>query len=224
MHIILTHEQADFDAIASLLGAHFLSPGSIPVLPRKLNRNVRAFLTLYGAELPFVDLRDLPSNPIDEITLVDTQSMATIKGVHAKTRVRVIDHHPLREDIPTEWSITLSATGANTTLILELLQGYEIELDAITATLLLLGIYEDTGSLMYASTTARDLQAAAYLVERGANLSIMNDFLNHPLSDEQKAVFELLQKSGFTRARLTRQKNIFIGIADVVKSEFKLRI
>jgi len=102
MHIILTHEQADFDAIASLLGAHFLSPGSIPVLPRKLNRNVRAFLTLYGAELPFVDLRDLPSTPIDEITLVDTQSMATIKGVHAKTRVRVIDHHPLREDIPTE--------------------------------------------------------------------------------------------------------------------------
>jgi tRNA nucleotidyltransferase (CCA-adding enzyme) len=198
MHIILTHEQADFDAIASLLGAHFLSPGSIPVLPRKLNRNVRAFLTLYGAELPFVDLRDLPSTPIDEITLVDTQSMATIKGVHAKTRVRVIDHHPLREDIPTEWSITLSATGANTTLILELLQGYEIELDAITATLLLLGIYEDTGSLMYASTTARDLQAAAYLVERGANLSIMNDFLNHPLSDEQKAVFELLQKSAET--------------------------
>ncbi len=55
MHIILTHEQADFDAIASLLGAHLLLETAIPVLPRRMNRNVRAFLALYGAELPFVD-------------------------------------------------------------------------------------------------------------------------------------------------------------------------
>jgi tRNA nucleotidyltransferase (CCA-adding enzyme) len=59
MHIILTHEQADFDALSSLLGAHLTDEDSIPVLPRRLNRNVRAFITLYGMELPFVDPRDL---------------------------------------------------------------------------------------------------------------------------------------------------------------------
>ena len=48
VQIILTHEQADFDALASLLGAYLLDELSVPVLPRRLNRNVRAFLTLYG--------------------------------------------------------------------------------------------------------------------------------------------------------------------------------
>ena len=59
MHIILTHEQADFDALASLLCASLLYERAIPVLPRRMNRNVRAFLTLYGVNLPFVDPRDL---------------------------------------------------------------------------------------------------------------------------------------------------------------------
>ena len=43
MRIILTHEQADFDALASLLGAYLLDESAIPVLPRRMNRNVRAF-------------------------------------------------------------------------------------------------------------------------------------------------------------------------------------
>jgi hypothetical protein len=59
MRIILTHEQADFDALASLLGAYLVDNTSFPVLPRKMNRNVRAFVTLYGAELPFIEFRDI---------------------------------------------------------------------------------------------------------------------------------------------------------------------
>jgi tRNA nucleotidyltransferase (CCA-adding enzyme) len=39
MEIILTHENADFDAIASLLGAQKLFPEAVPVLPRRINRN-----------------------------------------------------------------------------------------------------------------------------------------------------------------------------------------
>ena len=61
MHVILTHEQADFDAIGALLAARILNEQAFAVLPRRVNRNVRAFLNLYGAELPFVEARDLPS-------------------------------------------------------------------------------------------------------------------------------------------------------------------
>ena len=43
MDVILTHEQADFDALGALLGAYLLSERSWAVLPRRLNRNVRAF-------------------------------------------------------------------------------------------------------------------------------------------------------------------------------------
>jgi tRNA nucleotidyltransferase (CCA-adding enzyme) len=193
MHIILTHEQADFDALASLLGAHLLDDSAVPVLPRKMNRNVRAFLTIYGIELPFIDPRDLPQEPIEAITLVDTQSIVSLRGMSEATRVHVIDHHPLREDLPSDWIITVSGTGANTTVFIEGLQEHDIALSSVQATLLLIGIYEDTGSLTYYHTTSRDLRAASYLLDQGASLQIAADYLNHPLSIGQQELYDLLR-------------------------------
>jgi tRNA nucleotidyltransferase/poly(A) polymerase len=192
MHIILTHEQADFDAIASQFGAYLLDDTAIPVLPRRMNRNVNAFITLYGVELPFVDPRDLPVEQIQSVTLVDTQSMVSLKGMDAKTSVQVIDHHPLRDNLPPQWQVTIDETGANTTLFIEALGARDNVLTPIQATLLLLGIYEDTGSLTYSRTTARDLTAAAFLLEHGANLEIASDFLNHPLSIQQQSLYDEL--------------------------------
>jgi tRNA nucleotidyltransferase (CCA-adding enzyme) len=198
MHIILTHEQADFDALASLLGAHLVNESAIPVMPRRMNRNVRAFVNLYGVELPFVDPRELPNEPVDKITLVDTQSMVTIKGTSARTEVQVIDHHPVREGTPANWAITSEETGATATLFTEILHEHDSLLSAIEATLLLLGIYEDTGSLTYTRTTARDLNAAAFLLERGASLEIATDFINHPLSLQQQALYDTLRTQART--------------------------
>ncbi|MBN1536576.1 MAG: CBS domain-containing protein [Anaerolineales bacterium] len=198
MKIILTHEQADFDALASLLGAHYLQEEAIPVLPRKMNRNVRAFVTLYGGELPFVEARDLPNEPVDEITLVDTQSPISIKGTGPDTAVHVIDHHPIREDFPTNWTLTVAATGANATILVDSIREREIHLGMVQATLLLLGIYEDTGSCTYSRTTARDLRAASFLMEQGANLTIANDFLNHPLTMDQQILYDRLYRNAET--------------------------
>lgn len=193
MRIILTHEQADFDALASLLGAYLLDESAVPVLPRRMNRNVRAFVTLYGAELPFVDPRDLPNESVESICLVDTQSMATVRGVGTDTRVHVVDHHPIRADIPSAWTISSEDVGATTTIFVEDLQERNGGLSMIEATTLLLGIYEDTGSLTYTRTTARDLHAASYLLEQEANLRIASDFLNHPLSAEQQKLYNTLR-------------------------------
>ncbi len=194
MHIILTHEQADFDALASLLGGYLLAESAIPVLPRRMNRNVNAFVTLYGVELPFVDPRDLPSEPVEKVTLVDTQSIISVKGMGPHTQVQVIDHHPLRQDLPENWKVTTEDTGATATLFVEGIQERNGILGTIPATLLLLGIYEDTGSLTYTRTTPRDLNAAAFLLERGASLEIANDFLNHPLSTQQQALYDRLRE------------------------------
>lgn len=193
MHIILTHEQADFDALASLLGAYLLDETAIPVLPRRMNRNVRAFVTLYGAELPFIEQRDLPNEAVESIFLVDTQSMVSVRGVGEDTRVHIVDHHPIRSDIPPGWTISIEDVGATTTLFVEDLQERDGDLSMIHATTLLLGIYEDTGSLTYTRTTARDLHAASYLLEQEANLRIAGDFLNHPLSAEQQKLYDTLR-------------------------------
>ncbi len=195
MKIILTHEQADFDALASQLAAYLLDETYIPVLPRKINRNVRAFLTLYGAELPYVEARDLPNVPVEVVTLVDTQSMISVRGMSPETLVHVVDHHPLREDLHPDWNLTVSGTGASTTIFIETIQERDIVMNTIQSTMLLLGIYEDTGTLTYSRTTARDLKAAGYLIDQGASLHIANDFLNHPLSQDQWEIYEQLRSS-----------------------------
>jgi len=86
MRLVLTHEQADFDALGAALGARLLDPEAIAVLPRRLNRNVQAYLTLYGDSLPFVELRDLPRRKVEQVTLVDTQALGSVRGLTAATR------------------------------------------------------------------------------------------------------------------------------------------
>jgi tRNA nucleotidyltransferase (CCA-adding enzyme) len=194
MHIILTHEQADFDALASLLGAYLLHEAALPILPRRLNRNVRAFLALYGVEMPFIDPRDLPGEAVERVTLVDTQSMVSVRGVGSGTQVQVIDHHPLREGLPADWNVLTEDIGATTTLLVEALREQNEAISTAHATLLLLGIYEDTGSLTYTRTTGRDLRAAAFLLDVGANLQVVNGFLNHPLTPAQQELYDRLRR------------------------------
>jgi tRNA nucleotidyltransferase (CCA-adding enzyme) len=109
--------------------------------------------------------------------------------------VHVVDHHPVRTDIPPNWTITTEDVGATTTIFVEDLQKQDGGLSMIQATTLLLGIYEDTGSLTYTRTTARDLHAASYLLEQEANLRIASDFLNHPLSVEQQKLYDKLREN-----------------------------
>jgi tRNA nucleotidyltransferase (CCA-adding enzyme) len=192
MKIILTHEQADFDAVASMLAARILNPEALPVLPRRLNRNVRAYLTLYGDGTPFIEFGDLKPGPISNVILVDTQGLISVKGFSGKSKVHVVDHHPIGDSINPKWTFHIEETGAATTLLVEDIQESGLELDLVSATLLLLGIYEDTGSLTYGTTTARDARACAWLLENGANLEIAVEFLNHPLSKEQRELYDRL--------------------------------
>ncbi|HUM48894.1 MAG TPA: DHH family phosphoesterase, partial [Anaerolineaceae bacterium] len=194
MKVILTHERADLDALASLLGAHLLYPDAYAVLPREVNRNGATYLHNYGGELGFTKLSQLPQESISEILLVDTQSMVTLKGITPQTRVQVIDHHPLRENLPAEWEADLQNTGACTTLLVEKIKADKIAFNTAQANLLLLGIYEDTGSLSYATTTTRDLLAAVYLLEHGADLNIISPYLNPPLSNSQMTLFDRLMR------------------------------
>lgn len=208
----MTHEQADFDALASALGAYLLNENALLVAPRRVNRNVRAFLTLYGAELPFIEARDLPQAPIETVTLVDTQSLVTLKGMNQHTQVHVVDHHLHRPELPQNWTVTIDRVGACTTLFVEGLREHNGVMNPIHATLLLLGIYEDTGSLSYAGTTPRDVRAAAFLLEQGASLNIISRYLNPPLTDEQRQVYDRLLKT--TERHQINGQNILLARAN----------
>ena len=194
--LILTHENTDFDGLASQLAAWKLYPQAIPVLPRRPNRNLRDFLTLYWDEFPFVRYEDLPRRlEVQRIILVDTQTLVTPKGMTDDTVVQIIDHHPLSRELPADWSYSGEEVGATVTLLLEEIIEKGISLTRFEATLLTLGIYEDTGSLVYPTTTSRDLRCAAWLAEQGANLSVVSDFLHHSLTEQQLALYNELLDS-----------------------------
>lgn len=191
--LILTHDNADFDAVASLLAAHKLDPDALPVLPKRVNRNVEEFLTLYGSELPFVRRTELKrGGQVEHVTVVDTQSFSTARGMRPETPVHFIDHHPLARDLEPNQTFAGEAVGAATTLLVEQIHEQGISLAPLEATLLLLGIYEDTGSLLYGTTTARDARCAAWLLECGADLDVIRHFLAHRLTPEQRELYERL--------------------------------
>ncbi len=208
----MTHEQTDFDGFASMLGAYLLEDRAYPILPNNMNRNVQQFYHNYRFELPYILPQTLPKKDIHSITLVDTQSMITLKGVTRDTRICIFDHHKKKEDLNTDWIYNDIKTGACTTYFVEHLIEHNGNLSMVQATLLLLGIYEDTGSLTYASTTARDAQAVAYLLSQGASLKIAADYLNPSLSAGQHKVLEILIQN--QQVLELKKKRIMVSYAD----------
>ncbi|PIQ98080.1 MAG: hypothetical protein COV67_00805, partial [Nitrospinae bacterium CG11_big_fil_rev_8_21_14_0_20_56_8] len=99
--------------------------------------------------------------------------------------VHLYDHHSDAEiEFPCERP-TLARRGANSTLMFELLCRNEIPIDAQEATLLALGIFQDTHSLTSPSTTPEDFHAAGELLHRGADLHVVQKFVQPRLNPEQ---------------------------------------
>jgi tRNA nucleotidyltransferase (CCA-adding enzyme) len=214
MHLIVTHDNADFDAVGSLLGAAKLYAGAVPMLPRRINRNVHDFLNLYWDEFPFVwpqDLNLAKTDRVVRLTVVDSQHIPSVRGLDEDTQLQVIDHHDLGRDMPPGTQITVQDIGATATLMIEEIQRHHIRLSPNEATLLLLGIYEDTGSLTYAGTTPRDVRASAWLLEQNASLDVVRQFLNYPLSESQRALYDRLMDS--IETRIIEERTIMIGVA-----------
>jgi tRNA nucleotidyltransferase (CCA-adding enzyme) len=194
--VILTHDNTDFDALASLLGAAKIYPDALPVLPRRLNRNVRNFLTLCWDQLPFIQMEDLPKRPIGRAIVVDSQVLPALRRMKDDVSVHFIDHHPLARELPPGATFSSEETGANTTIFVHKIKEQDIPLSSVEATLLMLGIHEDTGSLTYAGTTSTDVSCAAWLMDKGANVEVLREFLHYPLSEAQRRLYnELIEHS-----------------------------
>ncbi|MGB1288745.1 MAG: CBS domain-containing protein, partial [Aggregatilineales bacterium] len=194
MKLILTHQNADFDALASLYGAYLLYPAAIAVLPPRLNRNVAGFLTVHGAAFPFIPWRNFQArvniDKITQILITDTDKARLPDEIPAKIPVQIIDHHTLDRELQPHESRHYEALGAITTYFVEQLQKRNHLLTSTEATLLALGIYADTGMLTYGATTPRDAYALAYLLSQGANLDDIRRGLATPLDDNQQRLLD----------------------------------
>jgi len=191
MDVITTHINADFDSLASMLAAKKLYPNATLVFPGSQERSLRDFFirsTLYSFEVERIKNIDLKE--VERLILVDTRQMSRIgkfSEVLSKTdlEIHIYDHHPpSSEDLHGSIEV-ISEVGATVTLLLDILQKKEIEITPDEATVMMLGIYEDTGNLTFPSTKEEDFKAAGYLVRKGANLNILSNVITKELTAEQ---------------------------------------
>ncbi|MCK5243515.1 CBS domain-containing protein [bacterium] len=201
MDIIITHINADFDAIASAVAAQKLYPQARIFFPGSRERNVREFTALYPDVISAaIKAKTLKTGTVTRLILVDVSSperLGEFKYLLRDPKIEVIryDHHENTADSILAKHRVIKGYGANTSIMVEILQQQNILLTGMEATLLALGIYEETGNLTYTSTSPQDLEAAAYLLKCGADLTLVNEFVKRTLSREQQDLFDDLIKS-----------------------------
>jgi tRNA nucleotidyltransferase (CCA-adding enzyme) len=193
------HANPDFDAYASTVAATKLFPGARGVFLGTQNANVREFHNLHEEFLDFVDLKGLDLGAVERLVVVDTRDAGRIGelgpvALDPAVEVIVYDHHPQMADDLRRGDDRSESTGATTTILVREIRERGIPLTPLEASLMLLGIHEDTGSLTYPGSTALDADAMAFLMACGADMEVVNRFLTRPLTPEQRRLLDALSE------------------------------
>jgi len=194
MKLVVLPVGADLDALSAAFGVLKLYPDAYLLEPKQLSKSASA---VFKAFKPLFRLIKNPPQRVETLILVDTCSVERLPFVPQYGSLEVWDHH---RGCSLNGNLKLERVGAATTLVVEEIQKRGIDLTPQEATLLLFGIYEDTGNFTHLGTSPRDLRAAAFLLEKGASLETLNRFLNEKLSAEElRVVYDLLKGIEYLR-------------------------
>lgn len=192
---------ADFDAIGAMLAAQKLYPDAIIIFPGSQEKTLRDFFIssmsyLFNmADPDRIDFSDTTS-----LIVVDTRQKSRLTGVvdlleKKDLFIEIYDHHPpMPGDIRANVDISKSY-GATTTILSEIMQEKKIIPSPEEATVMALGIYEDTGLFTYASTTQMDFIQTGFLLACGASLNTIASLVVKEIKAEQVTwLYELLNE------------------------------
>lgn len=198
MQIVTTHKQTDFDGLASVIAATLLYPDSVGVVPKEVNQNVGHFLSTHKTAFNLILPNEVKFDQVQRLIVVDTDMWQRLDRMdclrnRSGLEIHVWDHHlsdgSIKADVRHQ-----ELTGSTVTLLIREMKHRKMSLSPLVSTVMLIGLYEDTGHLTYPSTTVEDVYAAAYLLENGADLNVAGFFLNPPYEEQQKEIlFELLK-------------------------------
>ena len=198
--VITTHINADFDALASMLAAQKLYPDALVVFPGSQEKNLRNFFIESMVYLfNMAEIKDIDLSKLKRLVLVDTRQpnrIGKLSTVLEKSdlEIHIYDHHPpMSNDIKGHYEVHYS-TGATVSILTEIIKTKAIDISPDEATIMCLGIYEDTGSFTFPSTTEKDFNAAAFLLSKGANLNVVSNLISREISPEQvKLLNDMIQ-------------------------------
>ncbi len=202
--VITTHINADFDALASMIAAQKLYPEASLVFPGSQEKNIRNFF-LHSTSYIFnsIKMKNIDLAQVKMLILVDTRQKGRI-GKFARlvdnenVEIHIYDHHTDSEDDIRGKVEVIRETGSTTTILADILKKQGIQLSPDEATIMCVGIHEDTGSFTFPSTKTEDLLATAWLIQQGANLNLVSDMLTKELTAEQIWLLNDLTKSAKT--------------------------
>ncbi len=199
--VITTHINADFDALACMMAAQKLYPDALVVFPGSHEKTLRNFFIQSVVYLlNMADIKEIDFSRIRRLVLVDTRQPGRIGRFaelldHNNLEIHIYDHHPpLENDIRGQYE-EIGMTGAAISILSEIIRDKELPVSPEEATIMCLGLYEDTGSFTFSSTTERDFMAAAFLLSKGANLDIISNLIAREMSFEQVGLLNDMLKN-----------------------------
>jgi tRNA nucleotidyltransferase (CCA-adding enzyme) len=194
LEVITTHLNADFDALASMVAAKKLYPEALLVFPGAQEGNLRDFFIRSSFYfLDFARAKNVDPEEIKRLILVDTRQISRIgkfaeAAASGEVDIHIYDHHPdSTEDVHGSLEI-VQPLGSTTAILAKILREKQLDPTPQEATIMALGLFEDTGSFTFTSTTPEDFEAAAYLLRHGADLNVVAQMVTRELTAEQVAL------------------------------------
>ncbi|HJX27798.1 MAG TPA: CBS domain-containing protein, partial [Thermoanaerobaculia bacterium] len=218
MELLVTHINADFDALAAVVAATHLHPGARMFFPGSREESVRRMLDTGLYELAELRHKDVDPAEITRLVLCDVRQRDRI-GIVAEwldrfpaIEVWAYDHHPdSAADVPASGGIIDQNVGSTSTLMVEEMRRRGLDCNATEATLLLLGIYEDTGSLTHATTVPRDFEAVVWLLARGGDLAAVRRWATPDLDARRLDILHRMTQ----RMEIHRLRGHRVGIVEM---------
>lgn len=217
--VITCHANADFDALAAMIAVSKLYPGAALVFPGTQESSLKDYFIQSAMYLfNFTTLKDIDPALVRVLVVVDTRQRSRLTHVEPLfavpgLEIHIYDHHPPGDDALSGAVDVYLPWGATTSIIVDMLKAKGLTVDADEATILGLGIFEDTGGFTFKSTTEHDFEAAAWLRTMGMDLDVVRDIMSRELSTEQVAILSELIESAATHT---------INGVDIVLTEVSL--
>ncbi len=219
LEVIISHQSTDFDSLASMVAAKKIYKDALLVFPGAVEKNVRKFVSIYGDIIEVTPLKNIKMQDITKLVIVDTRikrRIGSFANILKKRdlQIHIYDHHPATANDIIGNLNAIEEVGATTTILLKKIKEMNLEITSIEATLFALGIYEDTGSLTFSTTTVEDVNSISYLFNKGIKLKVVANFINIGLS--------LTQKKLLNKLLLSSREIFFKGVCiNIAKAEIK---
>ena len=196
MQVVLLTEGSDLDSLSSAYALTILEKNTYILLPHSYSATVKLAVNYFKNKLKNKIIKKENIGNLKKIYIVDTSSLKKIDQILAETgisnfkKITVIDHHEKIKYLPDYLKKISVPYGACTTYFVKKIKRKKIKLDIEDATLISLGIYEDTGSFKYTNTTKDDVDALKFLIKSGINFDIVNNILTNKIDEKALKILE----------------------------------